>query len=184
MEQNNIDLYLKALQGDDYESKPKPKKSTNLKLIYEGIFTSLAGTQQVTDNQSGAAEATYAGGQDDSVPSSPVVDAASSRKAVVNDVINDLEELKAFDWSQPLSDDVIEAMAQTLKEIDIEPTDMYAALGASPDKQEQYLITGPGSYEGSKGALQDLIDIITKEEDLGEDESNPSEALPYSDAGI
>lgn len=126
-------------------------------------------------------EATYADGQDETTPSVQTLIDDVDKEQLVRDIINDLEDLKtSHDWSQPLGDDLIKAMADTLRDAGIEPTDFDAAISASPDKQEQYLIYGPSSWKGGQGALKDLKAIAAGNEpqEIEEDEANPASDLP------
>ena len=69
-------------------------------------------------------------------------------------------------------------MADTLRDVGIEPTDFDAAIGAPPDKQEQYLIYGPSSWKGGQGALKDLKKMSGADQIVDEEESVPASNLP------
>lgn len=118
-------------------------------------------------------EALYAGSQEYSVPAvQPLVDNVD-KEQLIKDIIFNLEDLKmSHNWSKPLDNDLIKAMADTLKDAGIEPTDFYAAVDATPEKQEQYLIYGPSSWKGGKGALNDLKAILrgNEPEEITEEE--------------
>lgn len=150
----------------------------------EHFFRTAGGDQRVTDT-SATAEATYADGQDSTMPAvQPLMD-QTGKESVIQDVIRDLQDLKVtHDWNTPVNDDLIQAMADTLEGVGIEPTDMYAAIGANSRKQKQYLITGPSSWKGGNGALNDLKAILAGGEprEIEEDESVPSSDLPYGSA--
>lgn len=152
------------------------------KSFKEYIINTLQG-QNVVDNQNDTSEAYAADGQDETIPSSqPLADSDIKNKSeLVVDVINDLEDLKInYNWSTPLNDDLIKAMANTLRDAGIEPTDFDASVGATPEQQEQYLIYGPSSWKGGKGALNDLKAILAGKEPqvVDEEESVPASDLP------
>ncbi len=139
-------------------------KSESINTFKEYFLNTAQGSQIVADEQHGAAEAMYADGQDETTPSQTLTDEVD-KEQLIRDVINDLEDLKtSHDWSQPLGDDLIKAMADTLRDAGIEPTDFDAAISAAPDKQEQYLIYGPSSWKGGNGALKDLKAIAAGNE--------------------
>lgn len=153
------------------------KKLTTFK---EYFFNTASGSQIVGDEQHGAAEGTYADGQDETTPSQTLTDKVD-KEQLIRDVINDLEDFKiSHNFTLPLNDDLIKAMADTLRDVGIEPTDFDAAISASPDKQEQYLIYGPSSWKGGKGALNDLKAILSGKEPqvVDEEESVPASNLP------
>ena len=146
----------------------------NLKTFKEYIINTLQG-QNVVDNQNDTAEAFAADGQDETIPSSqPLADSNIKNKLeLISDIIYDLEDLKInHNWTNPVNNDLIKAMADTLKDAGIEPTDFYAAVDATPEKQEQYLIYGPSSWKGGKGALNDLKAILrgNEPEEITEEE--------------
>jgi hypothetical protein len=170
---------------------PPPSKPFKSKVGYnrkdfksfkEYIMNTLQG-QNVVDNQNDTSEAYAADGQDETIPSSqPLADSDIKNKSeLVADVINDLEDLKStHNWSTPLNDELIKAMANTLRDAGVEPTDFDASVGASPDQQEQYLIYGPSSWKGGRGALNDLKAILAgkKRQPVDEEESVPASDLP------
>jgi hypothetical protein len=181
----SVKKYLAALHINAKESTLPSFKDYQKATYKETFLNTIAGDQRVTDTQhSNIGETQYSDGQDYSVPASPVFD-ATNREQVIQDVINDLEDLKTqHDWDTAVNDDLIRAMADTLREIGIEPTDLDASVGASPDKQEQYMIYGPSSWKGGNGALNDLKAILAGREpqEIKEDESVPSSDLPYGSA--
>lgn len=159
---------------------PHKNKNESVGTFKEYFLNTAQGSQIVGDEQHGAAEAMYADGQDETTPSQTLTDEVD-KEQLVRDIINDLEDLKtSHDWSQPLGDDLIKAMADTLRDAGIEPTDFDAAISAAPDKQEQYLIYGPSSWKGGNGALKDLKAIAAGNEpqEVKEDEANPASDLP------
>ena len=167
-------------------SRPfKSKTDYNRKVFKsfkEYIMNTLQG-QNVVDNQNDTSEAYAADGQDETVPSSqPLADSNIKNKSeLVVDIINDLEDLKInYNWSAPLNDDLIKAMANTLRDAGIEPTDFDASVGATPEQQEQYLIYGPSSWKGGRGALNDLKAILASGniQKVDEEESVPASDLP------
>lgn len=160
-----VKKYLAALHINAKESVG------SFKDFYETFLNTAGGDQRVTDTQF-SNEAEYADGQDTSVPSSPVVE-DESKQEVIRDVIADLEEIKNnHNWEKPVNNDLIRAMADTLREVGVEPTDLDASINATPEEQEKYMIFGPGTWKGSKGALNDLKRILAGK--LNEDESVPS----------
>lgn len=179
-----VKKYLAALHINAHENM-ETFKDYQKRTYKETFLNTIAGDQRVTDTQhSNIGETQYSDGQDYSIPASPVVD-ATNREQVIQDVINDLEDLKAqHNWTKPINNDLIRAMASTLREIGIEPTDLDASIDVSPDKQEQYMITGPSSWKGGNGALNDLKAILAGREpqEIEEDESVPSSDLPYGSA--
>lgn len=181
----SVKKYLAALHINAKESTLPSFKDYQKATYKETFLNTIAGDQRVTDTQqSNIGETQYSDGQDYSVPASPVFD-ATNREQVIQDVINDLEDLKTqHNWDTPVNDDLIRAMADTLREIGIEPTDLDASVGASPDKQEQYMIFGPSSWKGGNGALNDLKAILAGREprEIKEDESVPSSDLPFGSA--
>lgn len=124
-------------------------------------------------------KAMYTDKKDQNTPAVQSIGDAVDKDQLVMDIIGNLEELKSYNWSKPLNDDVIEAMAMTLKQAGIEPTDFYAAIGASPEKQQQYLLYGPSSWKGGKGALNDLKAILYGNEP--EEITNETEMLTPED---
>lgn len=180
----SVKKYLAALHINAKESI-ESFKDYQKRTYKETFLNTVAGDQRVTDTQdSNIGETQYSDGQDYSIPASPVVDAVN-REQVIQDVINDLEDLKTqYNWTKPVNNDLIRAMADTLREIGIEPTDLDASIDASPEKQEQYMITGPSAWEGGNGALNDLKAILAGREprEIKEDESVPSSDLPYGSA--
>lgn len=168
---------------------PKPRlpykdDDDQMDLFSEYFFRTAAGDQRVTDT-SATAEAIYADGQDSTVPAVQTLTDQTGKESVIQDVIRDLEDLKVnHNWNTKLDDDLIRAMADTLEGIGVEPTDMYAAIGADARRQKQYLITGPSSWKGGNGALNDLKAILAGNEpqEIEEDESVPSSDLPYGSA--
>lgn len=154
------------------------KRVNDCRPVKEYVFNAAQGSQIVGDEQHGAAEATYADGQDETTPSLTLTDEID-KPQLIRDVIVDLEDLKvSHDWTKPLNDDLIKAMADTLRDVGIEPTDFDAAIGASPDKQEQYLIYGPSSWKGGQGALKDLKKMSGADQIVDEEESVPASNLP------
>ena len=180
-----VKKYLAALHINAKEGALPSFKDYQKATYKETFLNTIAGDQRVTDTQhSNIGETQYSDGQDYSVPASPVFD-ATNREQVIQDVINDLEDLKTqHNWDTTVNNDLIRAMADTLREIGIEPTDLDASVGATPDKQEQYMIYGPSSWKGGNGALNDLKAILAGREpqEIKEDESVPSSNLPYGAA--
>lgn len=170
---------------DRKKVKMEPFNEYHKRTYKETILNTAAGDQRVTDTQhSNIGETQYSDGQDYSIPASPILD-VTNKEQTIQDVINDLEDLKVqHNWDKPLNNDLIRAMGDTLRGIGIEPTDFDAAIDATPDKQEQYLIFGPSSWEGGNGALNDLKGILSGREprDLKEDESSPSSDLAGGDS--
>lgn len=174
------------------KSMPPPSKSfkdkkkydrksfKSFKDFYEEEMGTLgaANTTPPLDS-SHVAETMYSDGQDETVPSVQSIADAVDKEQLIQDIIGDLEELKGHDWSQPLNKDVIKAMAQTLRQAGVEPTDFDAAVNASPEKQKQYLITGPSSWKGGKGALNDLKAILAGNEP--QEVTNEQETLTPQD---
>lgn len=163
------------------KKKYNRKDFKSFKDFYENEMGTLgaANTTPPLDS-SHVAETMYADGQDSTSPAVQSLADAASREELIGDVIYDLEDLKtSHDWSKPLDNDLIKAMADTLKDAGVEPTDFYAAIDAPPEKQEQYLIYGPSSWKGGNGALQDLKNILAGNEpqEVKEDESDPASDL-------
>lgn len=156
------------------------KNFKNFKSFYEMEIGTLASAGRNVGDFSHVAEAMYAAGQEYSIPAvQPLVDNVD-KEQLIKDVIFDLEDLKtSHDWSKPLDNDLIRAMADTLKDAGIEPTDFYAAVDASPEKQEEYLLYGPSSWKGGKGALNDLKAILRGNEP--EEISDEEETLTPED---
>lgn len=156
------------------------KKVKPFKNFFEMEVGNLGAARNV-DDFSHVAEAMYGDGQDSTAPSvQPLADGANDKNSLIRDIILDLEDLKtSHNWSTPLNDDLIQAMATTLKDAGIEPTDFYAAIGAPPEKQEQYLIYGPSSWQGGNGALNDLKRMLAGpgRQAVQEDESDPASDL-------
>lgn len=179
-----VKKYLAALHINAHENM-ETFKDYQKRTYKETFLNTIAGDQRVTDTQhSNIGETQYSDGQDYSIPASPIVD-ATNKEQVIQDVINDLEDLKTqHNWTKPVNNDLIRAMASTLREIGVEPTDLDASIGVSPEEQEQYMITGPSSWKGGNGALNDLKAILAGREpqEIEEDESVPSSDLPYGSA--
>jgi len=84
------------------------------------------------------------------------------KKEVVQDIISDLENLKMHhNFTKPVSKDYLSLLANSLEEVGISPEDIYASIGAIPEKQEEYLLykSAPGHGMGY-GALGDLKKIL------------------------
>ena len=136
-------------------------------------------------DQTGVGEGEIAQNSGDQIALNDSID----KKQIIFDIIGDLEDLRdTHDWSKPVNSDLIRAMADSLKEVGIEPSDLYASIDASPEKQEQYLITGPSSWSGGSGALSDLHAIIKgnepKDTTTDKEKQNPSEDLPFHTASL
>jgi hypothetical protein len=140
------------------------KNFKTFKDFYENEVGTLGTVSTNPNDFSHVAEAIYADGQDTSVPAVQSVADGADREQLISDIIGNLEDLKSHDWSKPLNNDVIKAMAQTLRQAGVEPTDVDASVDASPEKQKQYLITGPSSWKGGNGALNDLKAILAGNE--------------------
>lgn len=172
-----VKKYLAALHAN-VKTETK-KKKPKFKDFHEMQMGTLGASRNVGDF-SHVAESTFADGQDETVPSvQPIADAAS-KDEVVKDIIADLEELEnAHDWSTPVNDDILQGMANTLKEIGIEPTDIVASIGKPVELQRRFLIDGPSSWKGGNGALNDLRNILQGNEpqEVTEDESDPASDL-------
>ena len=172
----SVKKYLAALHINAHESKTgiKPFKQFFGENLPMGGYASNMPT--MNGDQTGVEEGEYSQDTGDEIS----LNDSASKDQIVNDIIDDLEDLKTHDWSKPLDSDLIKAMADSLREVGIEPTDFDAAMNASPDKQEQYLITGPSSWKGGNGALNDLKSILAGNEPqpVDEEESNPAADLP------
>jgi hypothetical protein len=176
----SVKKYLAALHANVPDVKNETKKKYNpkdlkaFKNFYEMETGTLGSAGRNVGDFSHVAEAMYAGSQEYSVPAvQPLVDNVD-KEQLIKDIIFDLEDLKgSHDWTKPLDNDLIRAMADTLVDAGIEPTDLYAAIDASPEKQEQYLIYGPSSWKGGKGALNDLKAILrgNEPEEINEEET-------------
>lgn len=137
----------------------------NFKDFYENEVGTLGTVGTNVGDFSHVAETMYADGQDETTPSVQSLADNVDREQLIQDIIGDLEDLKnTFPWTEPLEDSVIKAMAQTLRQADVEPTDFIAAVGKPAKLQKQYLITGPSSWKGGKGALNDLKAILAGNE--------------------
>jgi hypothetical protein len=132
-------------------------------------------------------EGTYADSQDLSVPAVQPEKAAvvakpevKDRQAIIKDVVDKLQELaNTYDWVNPVNIDTLKNIADQLRSIDIEPTDIEASIGAPAHKQRRFLVTGPSSWEGGLGALKDLQALLkhASRHPFYEDESNPGSDL-------
>lgn len=83
----------------------------------------------------------------------------------VKDMIDELENMKMYhNFSRKtVSNDFLEYMAGRLREVGIEPDDIYASVDQPAEKQEEYLFykSAPGCGMG-KGALGDLRKILSE----------------------
>jgi len=163
------------------------KNFKNFKHYYESMVNTPYAPNMpgMNGDQTGVEEGEYAADTGDQDPE-PIgqVDEKINNRQIIYDIIGDLEDLRDnHNWSKPLDSDLIRAMAQSLRDAGVEPTDLDAAVDASPETQEQYLITGPGSWNGSKGALKDLEGIlkgtVSPDTEIEEDEANPAADLPF-----
>jgi hypothetical protein len=169
------------------KKKYNRKGLKNFKDYYESMVSSpyAPNMPDMNGDQTGVQEGEYAANTGDQDPE-PVgqVDEVTNKKQIIHDIISDLEDLKVnHNWSKPLDSDLIKAMAQSLRDAGVEPTDFDAAVDATPEAQEQYLITGPSSWKGGQGALKDLNAILknatSPDTEIDEDESNPASDLPF-----
>jgi len=175
----SVKKYLTALRiNADESEEPESKLKTFKKFYKENIPTMSPGLNTpCTDYNTGVNEGEYAQDSGDQMD----LNDANDPKEIIKNIIADLEDLKTKDWSKPLDNDLIKAMAQSLRDAGVEPTDFDAAVDASPEKQEQYLIYGPSSWKGGNGALNDLKAILAgnEPEPIDEEEANPASSLPY-----
>jgi hypothetical protein len=149
----------------DKKKYDRKKEKINFKDYYKEEMGTLGSADTNPADFSHVAETMYADGQDETTPSVQSLADNVDREQLIQDIIGDLEELKtSFPWTEPLEDDVIKAMAQTLRQAGVEPTDLDAAVGKPADVQKQYLITGPSSWKGGNGALNDLKAILAGNE--------------------
>jgi len=84
-----------------------------------------------------------------------------TKKQVVEFVISMLEKLQEKNrW--PVKSSILEDFVTVLRQIGINPVDFDAAI-KNPEKQKQYLITGPSAPGGGgNGALNDLKKMLKK----------------------
>jgi len=87
------------------------------------------------------------------------------KKVTVQEIIQDLEILKQehnFNI-KPVPNELLRKYANLLKNVGIQPDDIYASIDAPAEKQEEYLLykSKPGGGMG-KGALGDLKEILKK----------------------
>lgn len=91
---------------------------------------------------------------------------SNKKREVIKDVIEELEKIKLHhNFSNPVSKDFLQWLSEQLLQVGIEPEDILASIGESPDKQEYYLIyrSAPGCGMG-KGALGDLKTLLSQEQ--------------------
>jgi hypothetical protein len=149
----------------DKKKYDRKKERINFKDYYREEMGTLGSASTNPGDFSHVAETMYADGQDETTPSVQSLADNVDREQLIQDIIGDLEELKtSFPWTEPLEDSVIKAMAQTLRQVGVEPTDLDAAVGKPAKLQKQYLITGPSSWKGGNGALNDLKAILAGNE--------------------
>lgn len=149
----------------DKKKYDRKKEKINFKDYYKEEMGTLGSADTNPADFSHVAETMYADGQDSTMPAVQSLADNVDREQLIQDIIGDLEELKtSFPWTEPLEDDVIKAMAQTLRQAGVEPTDLDAAIGKPAKVQKQYLITGPSSWKGGNGALNDLKAILAGNE--------------------
>ena len=151
------------------------KGGKSFDTMYEQAMSSLGviGRNTGTPGQLGGptdpsftAEGEYAQGQDDAGIPAVQVDEAD-KEQIVHDIIGDIEDLNSsHNWNTPVNKDLISAMADSLREVGIEPTDLdYAATTNDPGRQENYL-------------MHALKDLRAMTQNVAEDESNPADPLP------
>jgi hypothetical protein len=111
------------------------------------------------------AEGEYAQGQD--IEGIPPVQDGVDREQIIHDIIGDIEDLNSsHNWNISVNKDLISAMADSLREVGIEPTDLdYAATTDDPGRQENYL-------------MHALKDLKAMTQNVMEDESDPADSLP------
>jgi hypothetical protein len=149
----------------DKKKYDRKKERINFKDYYKEEMGTLGSASTNPGDFSHVAETMYADGQDETTPSVQSLADNVDREQLIQDIIGDLEELKnSFPWTEPLEDSIIKAMAQTLRQAGVEPTDLDAAVGKPAKLQKQYLITGPSSWKGGNGALNDLKAILAGNE--------------------
>ncbi|MFV2016219.1 MAG: hypothetical protein ACC656_12370 [Candidatus Heimdallarchaeota archaeon] len=80
------------------------------------------------------------------------------KNTVISEVIAQLKTIDKF----PVNPNMLQDISIKLKNIDIRPIDIDAAIN-QPRKQQQYLITGPSAPGGGgQGALKDLEKLLSK----------------------
>lgn len=81
------------------------------------------------------------------------------KNVAVQNAVNILKRLAVEDrW--PVKPAILQNLVFRLKNVDIEPVDVEAAI-TEPEKQKQYLITGPSAPGGGgNGALKDLTSML------------------------
>jgi len=167
------------------KKKYNRKNFKNFKDYYESMTNTPYAPNMpgMNGDQTGVEEAEYADGQDETQSTGPM-DENTDKRQIIHDILGDLEDLEVnHNWSKPLDGDLIKAMAQSLRDAGVEPTDFDAAVNATPEAQKQYLITGPSSWKGGNGAMKDLKAILNgtmpPDDEIDEDESNPASDLPF-----
>ena len=81
------------------------------------------------------------------------------RNLAIKNAVNLLKRL-AIEDKWPVSNKVLGNLSSKLKNAGIRPVDIEAAI-ANPNKQRQYLITGPSAPGGGgNGALKDLTSML------------------------
>jgi len=174
----SVKKYLTALHINAHEStKPKTFKEFYNSVIKEdpAYASNMPG---MNGDQTGVQEGEYAD-ENDETTDIGVVDEEINKRQIIYDIIGDLEDLAvSHNWSKPVDKDLVKAMADSIKDAGIEPTDLDAAVNATPELQYQYLITGPSAWKGGNGALKDLKAILAgnEPEELDEDDADPSSA--------
>lgn len=157
------------------DKKKYSRKDKGFDTMYEQAMSSLGviGRNTGTPGQlsgptdpSFTAEGEYAQGQDDAGIPAVQVDEAD-KEQIVHDIIGDIEDLNSsHNWNTPVNKDLISAMADSLREVGIEPTDLdYAAETNDPGRQENYL-------------MHALKDLKAMTQNIAEDESEPAASLP------
>lgn len=147
------------------KKKYSRKDSKSFDTMYEQAMSSLGVIGRNNDDTSFTAEGEYAQGQDDAgIP--PVQDGVD-KEQTIHDIIGDIEDLNSsHNWNTPVNKDLISAMADSLREVGIEPTDLdYAAETNDPDRQENYL-------------MHALKDLKAMTQNVSKEESEPADSLP------
>lgn len=166
------------------KSKYSRKEFKSFKAFYKEDYAPGSYAAQnmpgMDGDQTGVEEGEYAQDTGDQI----ALNDSINKRQIIHDIIGDLKDLRDnHNWNKPVNNDLLKAMADSLKEVDIEPTDFYASIDASSGNQEQFLITGPSSWNGGSGALKDLQAILDNNEpeetEVKEDESDPAPDLPF-----
>ena len=173
----SVKKYLAALHINAHEGKTFNEHCSA--IINENLpFMGYApNTPDMNGDQTGVGEGEYADNTGDEIS---LFSDEADKDQIIQDTISNLEELKtSHDWNTPVNADILQGMVDDLKSVGIEPTDIEASI-KEPNKQKQYLITGPSSWKGGNGALNDLKAILAghEPEPIDEEESLPASSLP------